>query len=444
MVGASAKIAAMAAVLLLVGACDTMDDWFGDSEEPPLPGERLSVLTHARELLPDPELADAEILLPPPATNPDWPQTGGYANHAMHHLEVGESLTTIWRVDTGSGADDEERIAATPIVADGRIFVMDAETQVSAFDAGNGDALWSVELTPDDEDDGHIGGGLAFEGGAVFAATGFAEVIALEAATGAEIWRRKVDGPMRSAPTARGGRVFVITLDNKLYALNAGNGETLWTYSGIAETATLLGGASPAVDAGIVVAPFSSGELIALRAESGREIWAESLTSFRRTDVVSTLSHIRGRPIIDRGRVYAVSHGGLMAAIDLTSGQRIWDKEIGGQESPWIGGDYLFVLTNESELLCLSRNTGRIFWIQSLPRYEDEEDKEDPIVWTGPILASDRLVVAGSHGYAYAISPYDGRFLGRQEMPDGVSVPPIVAGGMLFVLTDDASLVALR
>ncbi|MCG8510882.1 MAG: PQQ-like beta-propeller repeat protein, partial [Rhodospirillales bacterium] len=294
------------------------------------------------------------------------------------------------------------------------------------------------------EDDGHIGGGLAFENGTVYAATGFAEVIALEAASGTEVWRRRVDGPMRSAPTARGGRVFVITLDNKLYALNGQTGETLWTYNAITETATLLGGASPAVDAGVIVAPFSSGELVAMRVESGREIWSESLSSIRRTDVVSTLSHIRGRPIIDRGRVYAVSHGGLMAAIDLNSGQRIWDKEIGGPESPWIGGDYLFVLTNEAELLCLSRNTGRIFWIQSLPKYEDEEDKENPIIWTGPILASDRLVVAGSHGYAYAVSPYSGRLLGSQEMPDGVSVPPIVANGGLFVLTDDASLVALR
>lgn len=431
----------MGAALLLSGACDT---WFGDPDDPPLPGERLSVLTHARQLLPDPELADAEILLPPPEINPDWPQTGGTANHAMHHLEVGDALATVWSADIGSGSDDEERIAATPIVADGRIYVMDAETQVSAFDVGNGDQIWSAELTPDEEDEGHIGGGLAFENGTVYAATGFAEVIALDAATGNQVWRRRVDGPMRAAPTARGGRVFVITLDNKLYALNGRTGETLWTYSAIAETATLLGGASPAVDGGIIVAPFSSGELVAMRVESGREIWSESLSAIRRTDVVSTLSHIRGRPIIDRGRVYAVSHGGLMAAIDLRSGQRVWDREIGGPESPWIGGDYLFVLTNDSELLCLSRNSGRIFWIQSLPKYEDPEDRQDPIVWTGPILASDRLVVAGSHGYAYAISPYTGDLLGMQEMPDGVSVPPIVANGALYVLTDDASLVALR
>ncbi|MBL6945897.1 MAG: PQQ-binding-like beta-propeller repeat protein [Rhodospirillales bacterium] len=438
---ASRTIALMTGVALLAGACGT---WFGETEDPPLPGERLSVLTHSRSVSPDPELDEAEIVLPPPSMNADWPQAGGYANHAMHHIEVGDSLREIWSESIGEGGDEEEPLVASPIAAGGRIFAIDAETTATAVDSESGGTLWSVELTPDEEDDGHIGGGVAFEDGQVFVTTGFAQVIALNAETGKINWRRNVDGPMRAAPTARGGRVFVITLENKLYALSALTGDTLWTYSAASEVASLLGGASPAVDAGIVVAPFSSGELIALRVESGRVLWTESLASVRRTDVVSTLSHIRGRPIIDRGRVFAVSHSGLMAAIDLRSGRRIWDKEIGGLESPWVAGDYLFLLTNEAEILCLSRNSGRIFWVQTLPRYEDEEDREDPIVWTGPILASDRLIVAGSHGISYAISPYDGRFLGQMEMPDGVSVPPIVANGTVYVLTDDANLVALR
>lgn len=435
------RITLVAGLAVLAGGCST---WFGEKEAPPLPGERLSVLTHAQVVEPDPDLAETEILLPPPSPTPDWPQTGGYANHAMHHIAIGDVLKEAWSVDIGTGADDEERVVAPPIVADGMVYAMDVETEVSAYRADTGAHVWSVDLTPDDEDDGHINGGLAFEAGRVFVTTGFAQVVALEAKTGKEIWRRSLDGPMRVAPTVRGGRVFVITLENKLYALNAANGETLWSYTGTAEIATLLGGASPAVDDDIVVAPFSSGDLVALRVETGRLLWTDSLVSARRTDAVSTLSQIRGRPIIDRGRVFAISHGDTMAAIDLRTGQRIWDKPIGGLESPWVAGDYLFVLTNDWELICLSRTSGRVFWVRPLPHFEDEEDKEDPIIWTGPVLAGDRLIVAGSHGEALAVSPYDGRVLGRQELPDGVSVAPIVADGTVYVLANDASLVALR
>jgi len=441
MEGFSGRIALVAGLAILVGGCGT---WFGDKDAPPLPGERLSILVHARTIEPDPDLAGAEILLPPPSVNPEWPQAGGYANNAMHHVEVADTPRRAWGVSVGAGVTAEQRIVARPIIADGLVFAMDRNTRVTAVNADSGSRAWSVDLTPKDERDGHIGGGLAFEAGRVFATTGFAQVVALEAKTGTEIWRRALDGPMRVAPTARGGRVFVITLENKLYALNAATGETLWSFAGTAEIATLLGGASPAVDEGVVVAPFSSGDLVALRVESGRVLWTDSLVSARRTDAVSTLSQIRGRPIIDRGRVFAVSHGDMMAAIDMRTGQRIWDKPIGGLESPWVAGDYLFLLTNDWELICLSRGNGRVFWVRALPRYENEKDRKGPIIWTGPLLASDRLIVAGSHGEALAVSPYDGRVLGRQELPDGVSVAPIVANRTVYVLTDDADLVALR
>jgi outer membrane protein assembly factor BamB len=428
----------------VLSGCAVYEEFFEGKDDPPLPGERISVLQHERSLSPDPELANTQVLLPPPTPNATWPQAGGYANHAMHHIEVRDALTRTWSIDIGSGSDDEERLSGEPIIADGMVFTMDSETVVSAFDAKTGNSVWSVNLTPDDDDDGHISGGLAYSNGAVYVTTGFAQVIALEAKSGKVIWRKAMEAPMRAAPTVRGGRVFAVTLNNQMFALDAKNGEELWVHSGLPETASMLGGASPAVDNGVVVVPYTSGQLVALRVQNGRLLWEESLASVRRTDVISTLADIRGRPIIDRGRVIAMSHGGQIVAIDLRSGKRIWDRDIGGLESPWVAGDYVFALTNDSEIVCISRKDGRIRWVRGLPRFEDPEDREDPIIWTGPILASDRLIVAGSNGEALAVSPYNGNILGTVEMPDGVSVPPVVANGSVFFLADDAELIAYQ
>ena len=443
--GLIGRMACMACALALLNACELMDTVFPDEEKVRLSGERISVLVHDKALKPDPKAADARLMLPKPSVNPNWPQSGGYANHAMHHIAVGAVLKPLWTADIGEGADDDTRIVGAPIVAGGRVFAMDAETTVSAFDAKSGELLWEVELTPDDEDDGHISGGIAYADGRIFVATGFAQVIALDAGDGSEIWRQAVAGPLRSAPTVRGGRVFVVTVDNKLHALDAVNGGSLWPpHTGITEVASLLGGGSPAVDGGVVVVPFSSGELVALKVENGRLLWADSLASARRSAAVSTLSHIRGRPVIDRGRVFALSTGGLMVAIDLRTGRRIWDREIGGLESPWVGGNYLFVLSNDSELVCLSRRDGSIYWVRALPLYEDEEDKEGPIVWSGPILVGDRLILAGSHGEVLAVSPYTGKLLGSEEMPDGISVSPVAANRTVYFLSDAAELLAYR
>ncbi len=442
--GLIGRMACMACALVALNACEMLDTVFADDEEARLPGERISVLMHGRTLRPDPKAADALILLPKPAVNANWPQSGGYANHAMHHIAIGGVLKPLWTADIGEGADDDTRIVGTPIVAGGRVFTMDAETTVSAFDAKTGQSLWEAELTPDDEDDGHISGGIAYGGGRVFVATGFAQVIALDAGDGSEIWRQNVGGPLRSAPTFRGGRVFVVTVDNKLHALDASSGGSLWTHTGITEVASLLGGASPAVGGGVVVVPYSSGELVALKVENGRLLWTDSLASVRRSAAAATLAHIRGRPVIDRGRVFAMSTGGVTVAIDLRTGRRIWDKQIGGLESPWVAGNYIFVLTNNAEVVCLSRRDGRIYWVRSLPRFEDEEDKEDPIVWSGPVLAGDRLILAGSHGEVLSVSPYSGKILGIEEMPDGIPVAPVVAGRSVYFLSEDAELLAYR
>jgi len=441
------NLIAIAALVVLAG-CESLTGpggIFGEDLAPPLEGERISILLNQRSLSPSPELADTHILLPAPTPNTSWPQAGGYANHAMHHITVSDNLNILWQADAGAGATDEVRLVGSPVVSGGRVFAMDSASAVAAFDAKTGKQLWRAALTPKEEEgDDHIGGGLAYENGVVYATTGFAQVIAINAANGDIVWRKQVVGPMRAAPTVRSGRVFAITVDSRLYALDAKDGSEIWSYSGISEISSLLGGASPAVDAGVVVAPFSSGELIALKAENGRILWSDSLSTARRTDVVSTMAHIRGRPIIDRGRVFAVSHGGLMVSIDLRSGRRIWQKEIGGLASPWVAGDYIFMLTNDSEIAAISREDGRVFWVHGLAQFDDPKTKDRPIVWSGPLLASDRLIVAGSNGEVQAISPYNGKYLGKIVVPSGVSVPPVIADQTVFFLSDNASLIAYR
>jgi len=429
----------VALATLVVSGCD-----YWQKQEPPLPGTRVSVLQHERSLIADAELANSPILLPAPTVNLAWPQAGGYANHAMHHIQVNDDLKALWVGDLGATASDEARLSGEPIVADGRVYAINVESRVYALDEKTGTRLWRTSLAPEDDDDGHISGGLAFDEGRIFATTGFAQVVALDAASGDELWRVTLDAPMRSAPSVRDGRVFAVTLNNKLYALDTKNGEELWTHSGLPETASILGGASPAIDRGVVVVPYTSGQVVALRTDTGRLIWEESLASIRRTDAISTLADIRGRPVIDRNRVIVMSNGGQIVSIDLRTGRRIWVRDIGGLESPWVAGDYIYALTNEAEIVSIAREDGRVYWVQGLPRFEDPEDLDGPIIWTGPVLASDRLIVAGSNGEALAVSPYTGEILGVEEMPDRVSVPPVVANGSVYFLTNNSKIIAYR
>ncbi|MBB4284703.1 PQQ-binding-like beta-propeller repeat protein [Roseospira goensis] len=422
--------------------------WIGAETQDPLPGTRISVLEREVRLSPTVAGEAGEIRLPAPAPNDDWPMAGGYANHAMHHMSLGEAPALAWRTDIGTGSGSRDALLAEPVIGGGRIYTIDAEAEVRAYDLATGDLLWSVWL-PDrarEEDDGYLlGGGLAFGAdGRLYATTGFAKVIALDAASGQEIWREEVGVPIRAAPTLNSGRVFVVTVDNQTIALAAQDGRKLWTHAGSPEVASLLGTPAPAVDQGAVIVAYSSGELYALRVETGAVLWQDSVTTVRRTDAAGNLRDIRARPVMAGNRVYVVGHSGLMTAIDLATGERIWQAELGGVHQPWIAGRTLYVITAEADLVAVSADDGRILWVTPLQRWEDPDDKEGPITWGGPLLASDRLIVTGSNEEILAVSPYDGRVLGYVEAPAGITLPPVLAADTLLILTDNGDLIAYR
>jgi len=434
---------AILAMSLLLAGCDTFGDIF-EAKEERLPGQRIAILATDRGLQPDPQIAESPVRLAEPYVNSAWTQAGGSPAHAMYHLTLSESPHRVWTADVGDGSGDDRQLLAQPLVVENVVYAMDSLSLVTAFDTASGRVIWRRDLEPEDEDDGFFGGGVAYDNGRIFVSTGFARVFALDAGSGEVLWQAAVAAPMRAAPTAVDGRVFVVTLDNQTVALAGEDGATLWTHSGLQEDAGLIGGASPAVSGSTVVAPYSSGEIVGLLAENGRVLWSDSLSAVARVDPLGDIAQIRGAPVIDRGIVLAISHAGRMIAIDLRQGLRAWEAEVGGVEMPWVGGDYVFAVTTDAQLVALTRREGRVRWVLPLPRYEEPNDQEDPIQWAGPVLASDRLILAGSNGQALSISPYTGEVLGAIELPGSVRIAPVVAGGSLYFVTDGGTLVAYR
>ena len=382
--------------------------------------------------------------LPAPYENGAWPDSGGYPSHAMYHLALGDSIKEVWTANVGEGASDYGRVTAQPVVSGGRVYAMDSQDVVSAFDAKSGKRLWRLDPEPETARDQTYGGGIAVAGERVFLTTGYGQALALDAASGKEIWRKNLSAPAHGAPTVADGRIFAITVDNELQVLAADDGRLLWTHNGLPEPASLLGAASPAVEGDVVVVPYTSGELFGLRVENGRVLWSDNLATSKPLGTLNSIADVRGQPVIDRDRVFAVSNSGLMVAIDLRTGDRVWEQDMGGTHAPWAAGDFVYVVANDNTVVCLRRQDGKVRWVRALPRFKDEEKKTDTLTWSGPVLAGDRLIVISSEGEALSISPYTGAPLGRTEFDDPVFVTPAVADMTLYVLTDGADLIALR
>lgn len=428
--------------LCLLTSCSSIGDMFSSDDKKPLPGERIPVLALEKQLEPESaELKAQGFIAPDPWKNEFWPQAGGYPNHAMQNLALSpDQLHVAWTANIGQGASRSLPLTAQPVVVDGKIFTLDTDSKLSAFDAQSGKPLWSVSIRPDGEDESVIGGGLAYSAGTLYVTTGYASVLAIDPMTGKVRWNANISSPARAAPSVVDSRVFVTTLDNRLIALDTASGKSLWEYAGINDAAGLVGAASPAATSDIVIPAFSSGEIVALQVENGTVAWSDTLSSAVRSDNLAGLSDISGLPVIDKGTVFAVSFGGGLVAIDERTGTRMWQREISGSDTPWVSGNHLFVVTTDNRLVALGRDTGAIRWVATLRKGA----KDEPVLWSGPILAGGRLILVNTQGLLIEVSPEDGSLIRSQDLGAPVSVPPLVAGGILYVLADNGTLMALR
>ena len=443
----SAKLLLALAASASLGGCAVLDSVRGDAgkkNNTPTIGNRVDILGGERDMEVDPALAGVAVILPPAIVNDAWPQPGGNASKSPGHVELGQGLARIWTA-TVTGANPRARLAASPVVSDGRLYVVDTTARVTAFDANSGAQIWSNAL--EIEDDGkasRFGGGVSATSTMVFATNGVGDVAALAADTGALSWKKRPAGPLRGAPTLSNGNVYVMTQDNQIYALRQTDGEAQWNEAGPVAASGIFGVGAPAAAQGTVIAGYSSGELAAYRYENGRSLWSDTLSRTAMSTSVSTLTDIDADPVIDRGRVFALGKGGRMASYELVSGQRIWEINIAGISTPVSAGEWVFVMTDEAKLLCVARSSGKIRWIAKLQRYDNEEKKKGPISWYGPVLAGGRLMVVNSRGQLWAVTPDEGTASQVVDLKSGVSLAPVVANQTLYVLDDGGRVSAFR
>jgi len=421
---------------------------------PPLPGKRIPVIPATDKSVG--ELADASkpIVVPPPRMNDAWTQAGGAANSAPGNLALSSAtLSQAWSASAGSGTTKVGRISAPPIIYDGRVYALDSDGNVSAFALSGGSAVWRTSLAPQNEnkgpsfsavaenilyltaaDGGGYGGGLAADDGRIFATSGYGTVMALDPASGNHVWEKNIGVPIRVAPTVSSDRVFVVTVEGKVYCLSTIDGAELWVVRGLPQQASLGLNASPSVEDDVVIVPYATGDVVALRVADGSGLWSESLSRNRTTSQLASMSDA-ARPAVDNGTVFAVSHGGRMTATATKTGERLWSLSVPSIQPPCVAGDSVFVVDTTGMLMAIDRREGKVQWSAKLP---------GATTWAGPVLANGILWLASKDGTLAGVDATTGRVTGQVNVGDPVYISPVVAQGRMFVLTDNAKLIAFN
>ena len=421
------------------------------SQDKKLPeGVRLSILE-------DYEAENAALshkkinTLPAAYVNPSWAQNGVNAQHVVGNLKAGFTLQEQWAENFGKGINKRDILLAAPVVHNNHIFVMDTQGVVSAFNLKNGKKIWKNTLKA------NVGGfkesksrasGLAVDDNILFATTGFGGIFAMNAKTGKSKWRKILESPIRIAPTVTPKMLLVQTVDNALYALDKSTGQELWKFDVAQEDTVIAGGASPAYDEddNVVIAGFSNGEIVVLNATVGTPLWSAMLVANKQVNSSTEINTIAASPIVESGVIYAISNSDSMLALDMRTGDKLWEKEIGSVQNLLLAGDYLFVISNKNILYAVEKFSGDIIWSADVRAYlHDEDDNSKSLVYAAaPLMLNSNILLAFSNGKVLKIDAYNGSVIAKTNLNIDISNGLIAAQERVIAVSDDADVIVFK
>ncbi|MBO6581824.1 MAG: PQQ-binding-like beta-propeller repeat protein [Hyphomonas sp.] len=442
------KLTATATAFIALTACSSIP-FFGnsgnDDKEQLDKAGRVTMVLAEEAVEAKPELATESIELLPPTDMASWPEAGGTPAKAPGHVNAAPDLKIAWRNSVGKGSSNKSAVTTPPVASETAIYTLDADQTIYSTEISSGRTLWKKELKGlTKRDKTALGGGLAVTDGTLIVASGFGYVTRVSAEDGTELWKRELGVPMTGAPTVKDGTIFVASNNNEVFALDLETGETDWSDQAIAESARVLGSPSPAAIEDFVIAPYSSGELIAYLANNGRRLWTDAISQAGRFTPISEINDIGSRPVLAGGLVFASSQSGITVAIDGRSGNRVWARPIGSTQAPALSGKFLFVIGTNATLAALDAGSGDAYWVTELPQYKNEKKKKKRISYSGPLLASGRILIVSSYGELLAFDPQTGEQTASLDIKDTTYIEPIAVQGKVFLLTDEAKLVAIQ
>lgn len=409
----------------------------------------ITLIGEREDLIPSEEITEnlsPAIRLPNQTKNANWVGRIGTPSTRAANAALSSRPVQAWATPIGASETRKSRITADPVVADGRVFTVDAEATVSAVSTG-GQVLWSRNLTPVGDKPGQAStGGLAYGKGKVFVTTGFGSIRALDAKTGADVWEQKFQAVGSGTPVVYGDLVYVVSGDAVGWALEVETGKVAWQLLSIPNVQNVQSPAAPAVTDRLVVFPYGAGEIQAAFRRGGVSRWTAGLSDTRTGRAVNTVGDISGDPVIVGDTIYASNHSGRTAAFEAETGIRKWTADHGALSPVFPAGNSLFLVSENNELLRLDARDGTRVWGVKLPQFVKDKPRQQSALHAhyGPILAGGQLVVASSDEVIRFYNPQNGSLSHSLPLPHGAAANPVVANGVLYVVNRKGELYAFR
>ncbi|MFT6077070.1 MAG: outer membrane protein assembly factor BamB [Rickettsiales bacterium] len=392
------------------------------------------------QIKPDSRLKNLRISIPKQIKNKSW--FGGNSDNnqdienfsfvpknSKKFLSKTNSINTGWRFGY------KDRMTFSPIITDDRIYTLNAKGVLFAKNISDYKTIWKKKLVARKSVKDFTIGKISYSDNKIFVSTGYNLVICVDANNGKIIWKKTLSSIPISAPISDGKQVFVITNDNKTYALDAKNGQIIWVHSAIVKPTGILGSSNPVSYKNYVISTYSSGEVYALNKKNGESGWVFDLNVSKADNSNFILNDIDSTPIIKDGVVYVIGNGGLMMAVRIIDGVVLWQKELASIADLWIAGDFIYLINNQNQIICLTKKSGKIKWINQLQEYLNEKKSKGKIIYNGIIMAGNNLILTNFDEKLLVVSPLNGKIIQTKKLGQKIFHNPIIVDQKIYLHT---------
>ena len=365
----------------------------------------------------------------------------------LERLKPEVRLRRAWRASVGQGLG-RKYITLRPAILADRVVAADAYGTVQAFDRFSGKRLWRTRVGKpagkglirglwDRRDPAFVTGGVGAGGGLALVGTTDGEVVALDAVDGSERWRINLNTEIVAPPLHYQRQVFVQTIDGRLLARKEEDGSAVWTFDSQVPILTLRGTATPVAADGVVYTGFANGNLVALNARDGELLWTHRVMLPQGRSELDRMVDVDGSPLLAGPLIYAVSYHGRLKAVRAGDGRPLWEYETSSFHDLSSGYGHVYLVDDDSQVVAVDTQSAELAWNQEgLLRRG----------LTSPVAFDNYVLVGDQDGYLHVLAQSDGRFLGRTKVDgDGLRSKLIVQDDeLVYVYGNSGTLTALR
>tara|TARA_B100001121_G_scaffold298574_1_gene306309 strand:- start:345 stop:1646 length:1302 start_codon:yes stop_codon:yes gene_type:complete len=363
-----------------------------------------------------------------------WYKNFQNVKNNLGNIKTSSTLTNKKKIFSGSGKLNN---TTSPIFFDEKLCSIDSDGSLYCLNAKSDKFDFRVMIEQLNLNKIEIiRGGITYFDDKIVYADAYGQIKLFHSTNGEVIWSTNLEFPILSSPLIYRGFIYVISSDNRIFAIDINDGSNSWSFQTTAENKKNIKTSSPVAYENLIIAPFSNGELIAFKYDDGRPIWSENVS---KVTLVSNfdIRDISANPVINGSNIYTISNNGKLISTNIINGQRNWSIDISGSRTPIISGNVIFVTDKDSRLVCININTGEIYWITELDKFRKGNKVKDSNLWLSPYLINNLIYNISYFGEIKIVSPKTGEILATQNLGiKGIVSQPIILQDRVYVVDE--------